>query len=200
MTAPLNKLIIIAAPSGAGKTSVTRHLLKSLPNELAFSISAATRPPRKHEIDGVDYYFISPEEFEKKIANDEFVEWEMVYEGKYYGTLKSEIQRIWDEGKAPLLDVDVVGGVDLQELYPESSLSLFILPPSIEELRRRLEARGTETPETLEARILKAEHELGFQDKFDHVIINDDLDRACREAEEKVRGFLGVGPVDELIG
>ncbi len=192
MTAPLNKLIIIAAPSGAGKTSVTRHLLKSLPNELAFSISAATRPPRKHEIDGVDYYFISPEEFEKKIANDEFVEWEMVYEGKYYGTLKSEIQRIWDEGKAPLLDVDVVGGVDLQELYPESSLSLFILPPSIEELRRRLEARGTETPETLEARILKAEHELGFQDKFDHVIINNDLDRACREAEGKVRVFLGI--------
>ena len=192
MTAFLNKIIIIAAPSGAGKTSVTRHLLKNMPNDLAFSISAATRPPRKHEIHGVDYYFISPQEFEEKIARDEFVEWEMVYEGKYYGTLKSELNRIWKEGKAPLLDVDVVGGVDLQELYPESSLSLFILPPSIDELRRRLEARGTETPETLEARILKAEHELSFRDKFDHVIINDDLDRACREAEEKVREFLNA--------
>src|SRR5687768_14926848 len=124
MTAPFNKLIIIAAPSGAGKTSVTRHLLESLPKDLAFSISAATRQPRKHERNGIDYYFISPEEFEARIANDEFVEWEMVYEGKYYGTLKSELQRIWNEGKAPLLDVDVVGGMDLQLLYPESSLSL----------------------------------------------------------------------------
>ena len=190
MTAATNKLIIIAAPSGAGKTSVTRHLLNHLPNELAFSISAATRPPRAHETHGVDYYFITPQEFEERIARDEFVEWEMVYEGKYYGTLKSELQRIWDEGKAPLLDVDVVGGVDLQQLYPGSSLSLFILPPSIEELRRRLEARGTETPETLEARILKAEHELSFRDRFDHVIVNDDLQRACREAEAIVREFL----------
>lgn len=192
MTAPVKKMIIIAAPSGAGKTSVTRYLLEHMPNELAFSISAATRPPRKHETDGVDYYFISPKEFESMIARDEFVEWEMVYEGKYYGTLKSELRRIWNEGKAPLLDVDVVGGVDLQLLYPESSLSLFILPPSIEELRRRLEARGTETPETLEARILKAEHELSFQDKFNHVIINDDLQRACKEAESHVREFLKV--------
>jgi guanylate kinase len=190
MNAPLNRLIIIAAPSGAGKTSVTRHLLNSMPNELAFSISAATRPPRVHETDGLDYYFISSKEFEEKIEADEFVEWEMVYEGKYYGTLKSELERIWKAGKAPLLDVDVVGGVDLQELYPKSSLSLFILPPSIEELRRRLEARGTETPETLEARILKAEHELSFQDKFDHVIVNDNLERACKEAEQKVKEFL----------
>ena len=192
MNAPLNKIIIVAAPSGAGKTSVTRYLLKTMPNDLSFSISAATRARRQHETHGVDYYFISPAEFEKKIANGEFVEWEMVYEGKYYGTLRSELERIWKAGMTPLLDVDVVGGVDLQELYPETSLSLFILPPSIEELRRRLEARGTETPETLEARILKAEHELSFQDKFDHVIVNDDLDRACEEAEQKVREFLSL--------
>ncbi len=190
MNALLNKLIIVAAPSGAGKTSVTRYLLNAMPNELSFSISAATRPRRKHETHGVDYYFISPSEFETKIAKDEFVEWEMVYEGKYYGTLKSELERIWKAGMTPLLDVDVVGGVDLQDLYPETSLSLFILPPSIEELRRRLEARGTETPETLEARILKAEHELSFQEKFDHVIVNDDLSRACKEAEHIVREFL----------
>jgi guanylate kinase len=193
MSASSKKLVIIAAPSGAGKTSVVRHLLKVMPDRLSFSISAATRPPRMHERDGVDYYFMSPAEFEKKIANDEFVEWEMVYEGKYYGTLKSELERIWAEGRAPLLDVDVVGGVDLQELYPKNSLSLFILPPSLDELHRRLEARGTETPETLAARIFKAEHELGYQDQFDHVIVNDRLERACAEAEEKVREFLEHG-------
>lgn len=188
----INKIVIIAAPSGAGKTSVTRHLLKTLPDKLAFSISATTRPPREHEKDGVDYYFISVDNFENMIANDEFVEWEMVYQGKYYGTLKSELDRIWRLGKAPLLDVDVVGGMDIKVLYPESSLSLFILPPSIEELRRRLEARGTETPETLEARVQKAENELTFQDKFDHIIINNQLGHACAEAESIVRDFLSA--------
>ena len=187
-----HKIVVIAAPSGAGKTSVTRHLLNALPDKLAFSISAATRPPRKHEKDGVDYYFISVESFEKKIDDDEFVEWEMVYEGKYYGTLKSELERIWQQEKAPLLDVDVVGGLDIKNLFPGSCLSLFILPPSIEELRKRLEARGTETPETLAARIQKAEHELSFKDQFDHIIINDDLQRACKEAETIVRKFLNA--------
>ena len=193
-----HKLIIIAAPSGAGKTSVTKHLLTSLPDKLGFSISAATRPPRKHETDGVDYYFISVKEFEGLISRDEFVEWEMVYEGKYYGTLKSELERIWRENKAPLLDVDVVGGLDIQQLYPKTALSLFILPPSIDELRRRLEARGTETEETLAARILKAEHELSYQHQFDHIIINDQLDRACLEAESIVRSFLEKGEEDIL--
>jgi guanylate kinase len=185
-----NKLIIIAAPSGSGKTSVTRHLLKALPDQLVFSVSAATRPPRKHETDKVDYYFISAEEFKNRIQQDEFVEWEMVYEGKYYGTLKSELQRIWALHKAPLLDVDVKGGIHVQEQFPRDSLSLFIEPPSIEELKRRLEARGTETPESLQARINKASYELSFKQRFDRIIINDKLERACKEAEDIVRGFI----------
>jgi guanylate kinase len=187
---PSNRIIIIAAPSGAGKTSVTRHLLKTLPGKLAFSISAATRQPRNNEKDKVDYYFISVEEFRQKIKQDEFVEWEMVYEGKYYGTLKSEMERIWQQHKAPLLDVDVKGGINIQQQYPHNSLSLFIEPPSIDELERRLKARGTETPESLLARITKASYELSFKQQFDHVILNDKLERACAEAEQVVRAFL----------
>ena len=190
METPNNKLIIIAAPSGAGKTSVTRHLLKTLPEQLAFSISCATRQPRNHEKDRVDYYFISIEEFKNKIDRKEFVEWEMVYEGKYYGTLKSEIERIWQQQKAPLLDVDVQGGINIQQQYPNQSLSLFIEPPSIEELERRLKARGTETPESLQARINKASYELSFKQQFDCIIINDKLERACKEAETIVRNFI----------
>ncbi|MGB2705206.1 MAG: guanylate kinase [Chitinophagaceae bacterium] len=186
------KLIIIAAPSGAGKTSVTRHLLKALPDQLAFSISCATRKPRNNEQDKVDYYFISVEEFTNKIEQKEFVEWEMVYEGKYYGTLKSEIERIWQLHKSPLLDVDVQGGINIQQLYPHNSLSLFIEPPSIDELERRLKARGTETPESLQARLNKAAYELSFKPQFDHVIMNDTLERACAEAEAVVREFLGI--------
>ncbi len=185
-----NKLIIIAAPSGAGKTSVTRHLLQTLPDQLAFSISAATRRPRFHEKDKVDYYFISVDAFQQKIQQEEFVEWEMVYEGKYYGTLKSELQRIWEQQKAPLLDVDVKGGIHVQQQFPTTSLSLFIEPPSIEELERRLRARGTETPESLQARVSKASYELSFKQQFDKIILNDNLDRACKEAEEIVRNFL----------
>jgi guanylate kinase len=190
MADPQNKLIIIAAPSGAGKTSVTRHLLKALPDQLSFSISCATRQARSHETDKVDYYFISVEEFKNKINHLEFVEWEMVYEGKYYGTLKSELQRIWQQHKAPLLDVDVQGGIHIQQQFPTTSLSLFIEPPSIEELERRLKARGTETPETLQARLSKASYELSFKEQFDRIIMNDNLERACKEAEEMVREFL----------
>jgi guanylate kinase len=190
MAASENKLIIIAAPSGAGKTSVTRHLLKTLPGKLAFSISCATRQPRNNEKHGVDYYFISVAEFEAKIKAEEFVEWEMVYPGKYYGTLKNELQRIWDNGQAPLLDVDVQGGINIQQQYPYQSISLFIEPPSIDELERRLKARGTETPESLQARIDKASYELSFKSQFDHVIINDKLEQACAEAEGLVRSFL----------
>ncbi|HEV7780769.1 MAG TPA: guanylate kinase [Chitinophagaceae bacterium] len=190
MAVSRNKLIIIAAPSGAGKTSVTRHLLHALPDRLSFSISAATRLPRNNEKDKVDYYFISVEDFKHKISNKEFVEWEMVYEGKYYGTLKSEVERIWQQQKAPLLDVDVQGGINIQQQYPHNSLSLFIEPPSIEELERRLKARGTETPESLLARVNKASYELSFKQQFDHTILNDELQRACVEAEQAVRGFL----------
>lgn len=184
------KLIIIAAPSGAGKTSVTRHLLKSLPDSLEFSISAATRQPRNHETDKKDYYFITVDEFQEKIRHEEFVEWEMVYEGKYYGTLKSELARIWEQRKAPLLDVDVNGGIHVQQQFPHTSLSLFIEPPSINELERRLKARGTETPESLQARINKAAYELSFKQHFDCIILNDSLERACQEAEAAVRNFL----------
>ncbi len=185
-----NKLIIIAAPSGAGKTSVTRYLLHALPDQLAFSISAATRLPRNNEKDKVDYYFITALEFEQKINDDKFVEWEMVYPGKYYGTLKSEMKRIWAMQKAPLLDVDVKGGINVQQQYPHQSLSLFIEPPSIDELERRLRTRGTETAESLQARIDKASYELSYKSQFDKVILNDDLQRACAEAEALVKEFL----------
>jgi guanylate kinase len=184
------KLIIIAAPSGAGKTSITRHLLRALPDKLAFSISAATRPARNHEKDKVDYYFITVDQFKDRIQQDEFVEWEMVYEGKYYGTLKSELRRIWDESKSPLLDVDVKGGIHVQQQFPDTSLSLFIEPPSIDELRIRLHGRGTETEESLQARVNKAAYELSFRHQFDRIILNDKLDRACKEAEEVVLEFL----------
>ena len=184
------KIIIIAAPSGAGKTSVVRHLLKVMPEQLSFSISAATRKPRNNEKDGVDYYFLSVEDFEARIKADAFVEWEMVYEGKYYGTLKKEVERIWSEGKAPLLDVDVKGGLHVQEKFRGQTLSLFIEPPSIEELERRLRSRGTETEESLKARVSKAAYELTFKDQFDHVILNDELPRACKEAEQLIWDFL----------
>ncbi len=185
-----SRIIIIAAPSGAGKTSVVRHLLKVMPDQLSFSISAATRKPRNNEKDGVDYYFLSVEDFEARIKADAFVEWEMVYEGKYYGTLKKEVERIWSEGKAPLLDVDVKGGLHVQEKFRGQTLSLFIEPPSIEELERRLRSRGTETEESLKARVSKAAYELTFKDQFDHVILNDELPRACSEAERLIGEFL----------
>ena len=187
---PNNKIIIIAAPSGSGKTSVVRHLLKTMPDELAFSISATTRQPRHHEKDKVDYYFIPVDDFRERIQHDEFVEWEMVYEGKYYGTLKSELERIWENDQTPLLDVDVQGGIHVQQQFPGTSLSLFIEPPSIDELERRLRVRATETPESLKARVNKASYELSFKSQFDQIIVNDDLLRACREAEEAVRKFL----------
>jgi guanylate kinase len=184
------KLIIITAPSGAGKTSITRHLMKQIP-QLEFSVSAATRKPRGYEKDGVDYYFISEEDFKHKIQHEEFVEWEMVYEGKYYGTLKNELQRIWDEDRIPILDIDVKGAIHVQQQFPETSLSLFIEPPSVDALQKRLESRGTETPESLQARINKSAYELSFKDQFDHEIVNDHLERACSEAEGIVIKFIG---------
>jgi len=185
-----NKIIIITAPSGAGKTSITRHLLKTFPDKLAFSISATTRSKRNHEKDGVDYYFMTAEDFKEKIRHDAFVEWEEVYIGNYYGTLKSEITSIWKEGKAPLLDIDVRGAIKVQQQYPDNSLSLFIEPPSVEELKRRLESRGTESAESLQTRINKATYELSFKPHFNKSIVNDNLEKACNEAGEIVKAFL----------
>jgi guanylate kinase len=187
--ASYNKLIVITAPSGAGKTSITRHLLKTFP-ELTFSISAATRPPRSYETHGVDYYFIPLEDFNEKIRRKEFAEWEMVYEGKYYGTLKSELERIWKNHQVPLLDIDVKGAIHVQQQYPKSLLTIFIEPPSIEELKRRLQSRGTETIESLQARVNKASYELSFKDHFNYCILNDVFERACAEAEKIVKEFL----------
>ena len=184
-----NKLLIITAPSGAGKTSITRHLMKQFP-QLAFSISAATREPRAHEKNGVDYYFISVEDFQHKIQQNEFVEWEMVYEGKYYGTLKNELQRIWNNEQTPVLDIDVKGAIHVQGLLPGHSLSLFIEPPSVDELKHRLKKRGTETEASLQDRINKAAYELSFKHSFNKVIINHDLAKACKEAEQIVSDFL----------
>lgn len=184
------KIIILTAPSGSGKTSITMHLLSTFPDKLAFSISAATRKPRGTEQDGVDYYFLSEGDFQHKIMDNAFVEWEMVYEGKYYGTLRAELERIWSLGKVPVLDIDVKGAIHVQQQFPNSVLSLFIQPPSVEELKRRLQSRGTETEESLQARINKASYELSFSHSFSHVIYNDVLERACAEAEKLVRAFI----------
>ena len=186
---PQHKIIIITAPSGAGKTSITHYLLRTFP-QLAFSISAATRPPRGNEKNGVDYYFMSQEEFTTRIQQEEFVEWEMVYEGKYYGTLKSELHRIWGDGKVPLLDIDVKGAIHVQQQFPDTTMSVFIEPPSIDELKRRLTSRGTENEDSLQARVSKAAYELTFKHSFHHVIVNRDLLQAWREAEELVSRFL----------
>lgn len=185
-----NKILIITAPSGAGKTSITRHLLKKFPDQLGFSISAATRKPRSNERNGVDYYFMPLEEFNSKILENEFVEWEMVYEGKYYGTLKSELSRIWNENKVPLLDIDVQGAIHVKQHFPDTSLSIFIQPPSIEELRRRLESRATETAESLHTRMNKSSYEMSFSAHFNKLIVNDDLAEACNKAYEIVKEFL----------
>ena len=182
-------LIIITAPSGAGKTSITRYLLRRFP-QLAFSVSAATRPQRPDEVNGVDYYFMTLEEFQHKIQNQEFAEWEMVYEGRYYGTLKSELERLRNIHKIPILDIDVKGAIHVQEQYPEKSLSIFVQPPSIEELRRRLECRNTESAEALQDRLSKAAYEISFRHHFNKIIVNDNLQKACEEAGEVVAEFL----------
>lgn len=191
-TMPLSnqKLIIITAPSGAGKTSITRFLLNKYPR-LSFSISAATRKPRAGEQDGVQYHFLSEEQFRAKIEAGEFVEWEMVYEGSYYGTLKSELQRIWDAGKVPVLDIDVKGAIHIQQQFSGNSLSIFIEPPSVEELKKRLESRGTETAESMATRLSKASYEMSFSHQFNKTIINRDLDLACLETEKAIKEFLG---------
>ncbi len=182
-------MIVITAPSGAGKTSITHYLMKVFP-QLSFSISAATRQPRADEKNGTDYYFITVEAFQQKILNEEFVEWEMVYEGKYYGTLKSELRRMWNNEQIPVLDIDVQGAIHVQKEYPVNSLFIFIKPPSIDELKKRLESRGSESAESLQTRISKAAYELSFVNQFSNVIENKDFETACHEAERIVKDFI----------
>lgn len=186
-----NKLIIVSAPSGAGKTTIVRHLL-SLPLPLSFSVSATSRSPREGEENGRDYYFMSPGEFEEKIAEGAFLEWEEVYAGTYYGTLKSEVDRIWDNGKSVLFDVDVVGGLNIKKIYGSQALAVFVQPPSVDTLRKRLQARSTESDEKIAARVAKADHEMSFAPRFDVILVNDKLEDALREAEVLVKNFLDL--------
>lgn len=185
----MNKLLIFAAPSGAGKTTIVRHLLGKYPN-LSFSVSATTRARRSYETDGTDYYFISVEEFRGRIEAKAFAEWEEVYEGQFYGTLHSEIERLWADGKDIIFDIDVYGAVRLKKKYPEQALTVFVKPPSREVLIERLRLRGTESEETFAKRIVKADVELAFENKFDVVLVNDDLEEALKRAEKIAEDFL----------
>jgi len=184
-----NKLLLFCGPSGSGKTTIVHHLLKSDPR-LAFSVSATTRKKRDNETDGIDYHFISVDEFRKRIDANEFIEWEEVYSGGYYGTLRSEIEKIWENGKVPLFDVDVVGGLKIKKIFGEKLLAVFVCPPSIEELHKRLIARNSETPESFKTRTEKSEHELTYSFRFDKVIVNDVLQFALKEAHLLVNDFL----------
>lgn len=183
------KLIIFSAPSGSGKSTIIQSLLDKDLN-LSFSISATSRAPRGSEQNGVEYYFISPEEFKSRIANDEFLEYEEVYAGKFYGTLKSEVERILNSGKNVIFDVDVVGGLNIKKYYGGQALALFIQPPSIKELEKRLKNRATDTPEVIANRIAKAEYELSFAPRFDKIIVNDVLEKAQAEAYHLIRQFI----------
>jgi len=185
----VGKLIVISAPSGAGKTSIVHHLLKNMP-ELSFSVSACSREKRDNETHGKDYYFLGVEGFQNKIKEDAFLEWEEVYENQYYGTLKSEIERIWSEGKTVIFDVDVIGGLNIKKQYPKECLSLFIMPPSVDVLRERLSGRGSESEEKLEMRLAKAEQEISKNQEFDKVILNDDFGIACEETMKVIRNFI----------
>lgn len=183
------KLIIFSAPSGSGKSTIINWLLRQGLN-MHFSISATSRPPRGTERDGVEYFFLSPDEFKRRIAGGEFIEYEEVYTDRYYGTLKSQVERQLEVGQNVVFDVDVVGGCNIKSFYGSRALSVFIQPPSVEELRRRLESRATDSPEVIDSRIAKAEYELSFAPRFDAVIVNDDLDRAKAEALRTITEFL----------
>ncbi len=183
------KLIIFSAPSGSGKSTIVNHLIE-MGYDFSFSVSATSRAPRGEEKDGVEYYFLSVDEFKAKIANGEFVEYEEVYPNCFYGTLKSEIDNKLEQGKNMLFDVDVVGGVNIKEFYGYQALSIFVQPPSIEELRKRLKARATDTEEMIEKRVAKAEWEMTFAEKFDVLILNDVLDKAKKETEDAIKSFL----------
>ena len=185
----MGKLLIFSAPSGAGKTTIVRRLLEQFSN-LEFSISATSRAPRGVEQNGVDYYFLSAEEFAEAVAANKFVEWEEVYKGTCYGTLRSEMERIWSKGNVILFDVDVMGGIRLKEIFGNDAMSIFVMPPSIEELRRRLEGRGTDAPEVIEKRIAKAAFELTKAPQFDKQVVNDNLEVAVAEVAEIVKNFI----------
>ena len=185
----MGKLLIFSAPSGSGKTTIVRRLLEQFSN-LEFSISATSRAPRGAEKNGVDYYFLTAEEFAEAVAANKFVEWEEVYKGTCYGTLRSEMERIWTKGNVILFDVDVMGGIRLKEIFGEDAMSIFVMPPSIEELRRRLEGRGTDAPEVIEKRIAKASFELTKAPEFDRQVVNDDLEVAVAEVTEIVKNFI----------
>jgi len=191
MKASQKKIIIVSAPSGAGKTTIVRHLL-SLPIPLAFSVSATSRAPRSGEVDGLDYYFLLADTFRQKIEAKEFLEWEEVYPGTYYGTLKSEVERIWNEGKSVVFDVDVIGGLNIKKIYGDKALAIFVQPPSVEVLRQRLCNRSTESEDKIATRIAKAEYELSFAPQFDVVLINDKLQAAVAEAGCLVEEFLNI--------
>lgn len=182
------KLLIFSAPSGSGKTTIVRNLLQKM-NNLEFSVSACSRPKREGEVHGHDYYFLSPEDFKAKIDNNEFVEWEEVYTGSYYGTLKSEIERIWAKGNHVVFDVDVVGGLNLKKQFGNSALAIFIMPPSVDELRKRLELRGTETPESLAKRVGKSVEEMTYANQFDTIVVNDNLETAIEQTFQLVSKF-----------
>ena len=193
------KLIIFSAPSGAGKTTIVKHLLQQ-DFGLEFSVSATSREPRQGEIHGKDYYFLSEDEFREKIENEEFLEWEEVYSGIFYGTLKNEVERIRNFGKNVIFDVDVVGGSNIKKLYGNEALAVFVKPPSVEELKNRLKNRSTESEEKIKMRIAKAERELEFVNKFDVIIVNDDLPKALKKAEKVVAGFLsGKNNLNRII-
>ena len=183
------KLIIFSAPSGSGKSTIINYLLTQNLN-LSFSISATSRPPRGTEQNGVEYFFLSPEEFKQRIANNEFLEYEEVYENRFYGTLKAQVEKQLAAGQNVIFDVDVVGGCNIKKFYGDRALSVFIQPPSIEELRKRLNGRGTDSPEVIESRVAKAQFELGFRDKFDTIIINDDLEKAKADALKVISDFI----------
>jgi len=183
------KMVIISAPSGAGKSTMIRHLLEK-GVKLEFSVSATTRKPRANEKNGVEYYFLSVAEFKKKIAKGDFVEWEEVYKNQYYGTLKSEIDRIWAKGNHVLFDVDVKGGINLKKIFGHNAISIFIMPPSVRELEKRLLRRGTDDPSLIRTRVSKAAQEIKLADEFDNIVINDNLEVAEKEVYDLVKGFL----------
>ncbi|HMQ60315.1 MAG TPA: guanylate kinase [Flavilitoribacter sp.] len=193
----MGKLIIFTAPSGAGKTTIVRHLLKVFPN-LAFSVSATTRQPRSYEEEGRDYYFVSVSQFRSWIDAGAFAEWQEVYEGQFYGTLHSEISRLWAEGKHIIFDIDVKGAVNLKKTYGDQALSVFVKPPSPEVLFERLNLRRTEDPVSLAKRIAKTKEELSYQNKFDAILVNDVLETALTDAERLVSVFLGIGAKKNL--